>query len=189
MRSYTSLEAEKSSLGARPSEVLWSAPREAQPGGKLCSRADFDNRPAIAGASWINSSFVRASTMKSAKSIRRVRLLASTGRCETRRASCGASLLALPFKEKSGAAMKGNSFVYGLCCVALAQAFAPAAFAQNDENTDLPRLTFNMAGGDYPLDSLVANEEGTAVVAVTIDEQAAFTEVELHESSGYPALD
>src|SRR6185436_1818021 len=44
-----------------------------------CASADGVSRPTIAGASCMSSSFSSASTMNSAKSTRRVRLLSRTG--------------------------------------------------------------------------------------------------------------
>lgn len=73
----------------------------------------------------------------------------------------------------------------------LAFLFAVPCFslAQGTDEAELPHLPFPMAASAYPLNSIVANEEGTTIVEVLIDETGAFTNAEIRESSGYPLLD
>ncbi len=53
----------------------------------------------------------------------------------------------------------------------------------------LPRMAVPMGATSYPLEALAANQEGTAVIELTIGPDGAVTHVEMREPTGYPLLD
>lgn len=64
-----------------------------------------------------------------------------------------------------------------------------AALGQTGEEPALPHLEFPMPASAYPLDAIVANQEGTTIIELMINEEGAVTSAEIREPTGYPLLD
>ncbi len=61
--------------------------------------------------------------------------------------------------------------------------------AQPNAEDATPRLTLPVEPGNYPVDSLVANEEGHAVLIATIGADGQMSDARIEQSSGYSRLD
>ncbi len=61
--------------------------------------------------------------------------------------------------------------------------------AQNDGNAPLPRLPLPIAPGNYPVESIIANEEGSVVLRANIGTDGQMSGAQVTISSGYERLD
>ena len=85
--------------------------------------------------------------------------------------------------------MISRFFFVGLMSL-MAMIFSPAYSAAQPNSEDAtPRLTLPIAPGNYPVDSLVANEEGHVVLIATIGADGQMSNARLEQSSGYSKLD
>ena len=61
--------------------------------------------------------------------------------------------------------------------------------AQSEANESLPRLPLPIAPENYPVESLIANEEGSVVLRATIGTDGQMSNAQVQTSSGHPRLD
>jgi TonB family protein len=66
---------------------------------------------------------------------------------------------------------------------------AQSTGAPNETNDSLPRLPLAVAPVNYPVESLIANEEGSVVLRATIGTDGQLSDAQVQTSSGYPRLD